>query len=142
MKNFSRRSFIKAASATATGAMFIPGMISASPNSKLNFAVIGVGGRGSASWSQVPLDSIVAMCDVDDRQVVNHYKKCPKAKKYKDFRIMFDEMAKKIDAVIIATPDHTHFPAAMAAMELGKHVFVEKPLAHNIWQLQTLKKGS
>jgi len=142
MKNFSRRSFIKAASATATGAMFIPGMISASPNSKLNFAIIGVGGRGQASWSQVPLDSIVAMCDVDDRQVVNHYKKCPKAKKYKDFRVMFDEMAKKIDAVIIATPDHTHFPAAMAAMELGKHVFVEKPLAHNIWQLQTLKKAA
>ncbi len=55
---------------------------------------------------------------------------------------MFDEMAKDIDAVIIATPDHTHFPAAMVAMELGKHVFVEKPLAHNIWQLRTMKKAA
>ena len=142
MKNFSRRSFIKAASATATGALFIPNLISASPNARLNFAVIGVGGRGRASWSQVPLDSIVAMCDVDDREVVDAYKKCPKSKKYKDFRVMFSEMAKDIDAVIIATPDHTHFPAAMAAMELGKHVFVEKPLAHNIWQLRTLKKAA
>lgn len=142
MKNSSRRSFIKAASATAVGAMFIPNMISASPNAKLNFAVIGVGGRGRASWSKVPSDSIVAMCDVDDRESAEGYKKCPKAKKYKDFRVMFDEMAKDIDAVIIATPDHTHFPAAMAAMELGKHVFVEKPLAHNIWQLRTLKKAA
>lgn len=142
MNNFSRRSFIKAASASTAGALFIPGMISASPNSKLNFAVIGVGGRGRASWSQIPTNSIVAMCDADDRALADDYKKCPKAKKYKDFRVMFDEMAKDIDAVIIATPDHTHFPAAMAAMELGKHVFVEKPLAHNIWQLRTLKKAA
>ena len=142
MNKFSRRSFIKAASASTAGALFIPGMISASPNSKLNFAVIGVGGRGRASWSQVPSSSIVAMCDADDREVAVDYKNCPKAKKFKDFRIMFDEMAKDIDAVIIATPDHTHFPAAIAAMELGKHVFVEKPLAHNIWQLRTLKKAA
>jgi predicted dehydrogenase len=142
MKNFSRRTFIKSASATAAGALFIPSMISASPNARLNIAVIGVGGRGPASWSQVPLDTIVAMCDVDDRQAGEHYVNVPKPKKYKDFRVMFDEMAKDIDAVIIATPDHTHFPAAMVAMELGKHVFVEKPLAHNIWQLRTLKKAA
>lgn len=142
MKNLSRRSFLKTATATATGALIIPNMISCSPNSRLNFAVIGVGGRGHASWSQVPLESIVAMCDVDDKRSAEGYKACPNAKKYKDFRVMFDEMAKDIDAVIIATPDHTHFPAAIAAMELGKHVFVEKPLAHNIWQLRTLKAAA
>ena len=142
MKNSSRRSFMTTFSATAAGVLFIPNMISASPNARLNFAVIGVGGRGRRIWSQVPIDSIVAMCDVDDRQVVEHYQKCPKAKKYKDFRVMFEEMAKDIDAVMIATPDHTHFPAAMAAMQLGKHVYVEKPLAHNIWQLRTLKKAA
>ena len=85
MKNLSRRSFIKTASATATGALFIPDMISASPNNKLNFAVIGVGGRGRASWSQVPLENIVAMCDVDDRQVADHYKS---ALKLKSIRIL------------------------------------------------------
>ncbi len=142
MKNLSRRTFLRSASAAGVGALFIPGFISCAPSTKLRFAIIGVGGQGEASWRQLSMDSIVAMCDVDDRMSVKGYKACPKSKKYKDFRVMFDEMAKDIDAVIIATPDHTHFPAAMAAMELGKHVFVEKPLAHNIWQLRTLKKAA
>ncbi|MEI6679231.1 MAG: Gfo/Idh/MocA family oxidoreductase [Mariniphaga sp.] len=142
MKNLSRRSFMKTASAAAAGAMIIPNLLRCSPNNRLNFAVIGVGGRGEASWTQVPKESIVAMCDVDDRQSAKGFIACPNAKRYKDFRKMFDEMGKDIDAVIIATPDHTHFPAAMAAMELGKHVFVEKPLAHNIWQLRVLKAAA
>jgi len=82
------------------------------------------------------------MCDVDDRQTAQGFKACPNAKRYKDFRVMLDEMHRDIDAVIIATPDHTHFAAAMACMELGKHVFVEKPLCHNIWQSRTLKKAA
>jgi len=142
MKNLSRRSFMKLAATAGTGALVIPNLLRCSPNNRLNFAVIGVGGRGEASWTQVPQESIVAMCDVDDRQAAKGYEACPKAKRYKDFRKMFDEMAKDIDAVIIATPDHTHFAAAMAAMELGKHVFVEKPLAHNIWQLRVLKQAA
>ncbi len=141
MKNLSRRSFMKSAS-IATGVLFIPNYLRSAPGDRLNIAVIGVGGRGQASWTQVPQASIVAMCDVDDRQSANGFEACPNAKRYKDFRKMFDEMAKDIDAVIIATPDHTHFPAAMAAIELGKHVFVEKPLAHNIWQLRTLKNAA
>jgi predicted dehydrogenase len=142
MKDLSRRSFMKTASTAAAGVFVIPGLLKCSPANRLNIAVIGVGGRGEASWTQVPRESIVAMCDVDDGQSVNGFKACPNAKKYKDFRKMFDEIARDIDAVIIATPDHTHFPAAMAAMELGKHVFVEKPLAHNIWQLRTMKKAA
>jgi len=142
MTNLSRRSFMKTASAVAAGALIIPNFLRCAPGNRLNIAVIGVGGRGEASWTQVPKESIVAMCDVDDRQSARGFKACPSAKQYKDFRKMFDEMGKDIDAVIIATPDHTHFPAAMAAMELGKHVFVEKPLAHNIWQLRTMKKAA
>lgn len=142
MKNLSRRSFIKTASAAAAGAVIIPNMFSCSPGNRLNIAVIGVGGRGQMCWRQVPKESIVAMCDVDNRMSKEGFKACPNAKKYKDFRVMFDEMTNDIDAVIIATPDHTHFPAAMAAMELGKHVFVEKPLTHNIWQSRTLKKAA
>jgi predicted dehydrogenase len=142
MKQLSRRSFIKTGSAATAGAIFIPNMLSCSPGNRLNFAVIGVGGRGQISWAEVPKENIVAMCDVDDRQAAKGFEACPNAKRYKDFRVMFDEMANEIDAVIIATPDHTHFPATMAAMELGKHVFVEKPLTHNIWQSRTMKKAA
>ena len=142
MKHLTRRSFLRSASAATAGTIFIPRLISCAPSNRLNIAVIGVGGRGAASWTQVPRDTIVAMCDVDDRMAAKGYEACPNAKRYKDFRKMFDEMHRDIDAVIIATPDHTHFPAAMAAMELGKHVLVEKPLAHNIWQLRTLQKAA
>ena len=142
MKNLSRRSFLKSTSAAAVGAMIIPNLLSFSPNNRLNFAVIGVGGRGHANWGKVPGENIVAMCDVDDKRAARGYKSFPKAKKYKDFRKMFDEMSNQIDAVIISTPDHTHFAATMAAMQLGKHVYVEKPLAHNIWELRTLKKAA
>ncbi len=143
MKNLSRRSFLQTGAIAGLGVAFIPNLISCSPNTqKLRFAMIGVGGRGHASWSQVPVESLVAMCDVDDRMSKEAKEAVPNAKWYKDFRKMFDEMANEIDAVMIATPDITHFPAAMAAMELGKHVFVEKPLAHNIWQLRTLKKAA
>jgi hypothetical protein len=142
MENLSRRSFLTSASAAVAGTVFLPNLISCKPSNRLNIAVIGVGGRGSASWTQVPKESIVAMCDVDDRQTAQGFKACPNAKRYKDFRVMLDEMHRDIDAVIIATPDHTHFAAAMACMELGMHVFVEKPLCHNIWQSRTLKKAA
>lgn len=142
MNNLSRRRFLQSAAVAGTGALFIPNFISCAPSKKLRFAVIGVGGRGEASWSRIPEDQLVAMCDVDDRMSQDGFKARPKAKKFKDFRVMFDEMANEIDAVIIATPDHTHFPAAMATMQLGKHVFVEKPLTHNIWQSRTLKKAA
>jgi predicted dehydrogenase len=142
MKNISRRSFLKSSSAASSGLLILPQLYSFSANNRLNIAVIGVGGRARANWSQVPQENIVAMCDVDDNRAAEGYALFPKAKKYKDFRVMFDEMANEIDAVIISTPDHTHFAATMIAMELGKHVYVEKPLAHNIWQLRTLKKAA
>lgn len=142
MKNPTRRTFLKSATAAGVGTLFIPNFISCAPNSKLKFAMIGVGGRGKASWSAVPPEDIVALCDVDERMCFEARETFPNIKFYKDFRRMFDEMANEIDAVMIATPDHTHFAAAMAAMELGKHVLVEKPLAHNIWQLRTLQKAA
>ena len=142
MKNVSRRNFLKSASAVTAGAVIIPNFLSAAPSKKLNIAIIGVGGRGKAQWNSCNDDNIVAMCDVDETRASEGFNAFPKAKKYKDFRKMFDEMAGEIDAVMVSTPDHTHFPAAMAAMQLGKHIFVEKPLAHNIWQLRTLKKAA
>lgn len=141
-KIVSRRSFLKATTAVSTGAFFIPNLLSCSPSGKLNIAVIGVGGRGKANWSACADENIVALCDVDDNRASEGYNTFPDARRFKDFREMFDKMSNNIDAVLVSTPDHTHFAAAMAAMQLGKHVYVEKPLAHNIWQLRTLKKAA
>lgn len=147
--NSSRRDFLKISTAFTAGAFIIPGFISCSPSSRLNVAVIGVGGRGKNNWSALinqkdPKwnENIVALCDVDDNRAAEAYKAMPNAKRFKDYRVMFDKMHKEIDAVMVCTPDHTHFPAAMAAMQLGKHVIVEKPLAHNVWQLRTLQKAA
>lgn len=142
MKKTTRRSFLKSSSALSSGLLILPSLYGFSANNRLNIAVIGVGGRGRANWSNVPKENIVAMCDVDDNRALDGYKMFPKVRKFRDFRLMFDQMHKEIDAVIISTPDHTHFAATMAAMELGKHVYVEKPLAHNIWELRTLKRAA
>ena len=148
MKNLSRRSFITRTSAVAAGAFMVPfttrygagyGM---KANDKLNIAVIGAGGQGMANLQDCRAENVVALCDVSETAASRAFKQFPDAKRFKDFRVMFDKMANEIDAVIIATPDHTHFPAAMAAMQLGKHVCVEKPLAHNVWQLRTLRKAA
>ena len=145
----TRRDFIKSASVLSAGALFIPNLVSCSPSNRLNVAVIGVGGQGESNWSQLinqknPKwnENIVALCDVDDRSASEAFHTMPKAKRFKDYRVMFDQMHKEIDAVMICTPDHSHFPAAMSAMQLGKHVIIEKPLAHNIWQLRTLQKAA
>ncbi len=145
----TRRDFLKSAGAFTAGAFFIPNLISYSPSNRLNIAVIGVGGQGRANWSRLinqkdPKwnENIVALCDVDLNRAADGFKAMPNARRFKDFRVMFDKMHKEIDAVMVCTPDHVHFPAAMAAMELGKHVIVEKPLAHNVWQLRTLQKAA
>lgn len=145
----NRRDFLKSASVLSAGAFLIPNFMSCSPSQRLNIAVIGVGGQGKANWSKMinqkdPKwnENIVALCDVDDNRAADGFKVMPNAKRFKDYRVMFDQMHKEIDAVMVCTPDHSHFPAAMAAMQLGKHVIVEKPLAHNIWQLRTLQKAA
>ena len=135
MNNFNRRSFLKSSSILAGATLVTPSLISCkNTNSKLNIAVIGVGGRGGANWNPVLPnkdligENIVAMCDVDDITAKNGYEKIksqfPNVKKFTDFRVMYDKMHKEIDAVIISTPDHTHFAPAMIAMELGKHVYL------------------
>ena len=141
MTNLSRRSFIAKSAAVAAGAAFLPGLASCKPG-KVNIAFIGVGGRAQDHFIDCATENVVALCDVSDSAAAEGFKTFPKAKRFKDFRVMFDKMAGEIDAVIVATPDHVHFAAAMAAMQLGKHVYVEKPLAHNIWQIRTLRKAA
>ncbi len=145
MNSISRRNFLRSASAVTAGAALIPNFISCAPNNQINVAAIGAGGRAAHNINAVAQDlnvNIVALCDVDDNRARETFAKYPNAKRFKDFRKMLDEMAGDIDAVLIATPDHTHFAATMASMQLGKHVYVEKPLAHNVWQLRTLQKAA
>jgi len=110
-----------------------------SPNEKLNIAGVGVGGRGEDDIDGVKSENIVALCDVDESQAGGTFKKFPNAKRYQDFREML-EKEKDIDAVVVATPDHTHAPAAVMAMKLGKHVYCEKPLTHSVYEARVMRE--
>ena len=121
MGKLSRRSFITKTGIIAAGALVLPGITGckSNRNGKVNLAVIGVGGRGKAGWSACRDENIVALCDVSMTAAAEGFNTFPDARRFKDFRVMLDKMHRDIDAVIISTPDHTHFPAAMAAMELA-----------------------
>ena len=110
-----------------------------SPDQKLNIACIGCGGQGGQDIYGVGKENIVALCDVDRDRAAGVFKSRPDTPKYTDYRKMLKEMDEQIDAVTISTPDHTHFPAAMMAIEMGKHVFVQKPLAHTVWEARQLR---
>ncbi len=146
--SFSRRQFLCATGATLASFAVAPRSGRAagggtSANEKLNIAGIGVGGMGAGDIDAVAGgNNIVALCDVDARHAAGTFQKYPKAKRYTDFRKMFDEMANEIDAVVVATPDHTHAVAAMAAIKHGKHVYCEKPLAHSIYEIRQLMKAA
>ncbi len=109
-----------------------------SPNEKLNIAAIGVGGRGGDDVNGVAHENLVALCDVDEARAGGTFNAFPKAKKYRDFRKMLDEIHAEIDAVVIGTPDHTHAPAGVMAMRLGKHCYCEKPLTHNVYEARLM----
>jgi len=141
----SRRNFIKSASIVAGSFMIVPrhvlGKGFIAPSDKLNIAGIGVGGKGESDLSEFaknPKVNIVGLCDVDDRQAVNSRKRFPKAKYYKDFREMLDKEKNNIDACSISTPDHLHAIATISAMQLGKHVYTQKPLTHDIHEARLL----
>ena len=141
----SRRTFTTLTAAVVPGYFAAHGYGTAAaegPADKLNLAVIGIGGRGAANLGGVKSQNIVALCDVDDRRVGKAYEQFPKARKFADFRRMFDELEKQIDGVVISTPDHTHFHPAWWAMERGKHVYLEKPLAHEVEEVRRLTEAA
>lgn len=145
LSSTDRRSFLKTG-ATAAAALVVPRRVIAAsgetpPSERLNIAAIGVGGRGADNIAGVAGDNnIVALCDVDARQAAQTFKKFPQARQFLDFRRLFDAMDKEIDAVIVATPDHTHAVAAMAALRHRKHLYCEKPLAHSVHEVRTLMR--
>ena len=132
---YSRRQFL-AASVIGAGGFWIgssPAFAKPrklSPNEKLDIGVIGVANRGGDDLAGVASQNIVALCDVDDKFLAGAAKKFPSAKTYSDFRELLDQ--KGIDAVVIATPDHTHAVATTMALKTGRHVYCEKPLTHTV----------
>ena len=139
----SRRAFLKRGGLWAS-AMVVPGRVlgldgGIAPSNRLNIACIGVGGKGQSDVAAVSSEEIIGLCDVDLRKAAQSFLRFPQAKTYRDFRHMLHDLWDQIDAVTVSTPDHTHFPAAMMAVEKGKHVFVQKPLTHTIEEARTLR---
>ncbi len=145
-KPVTRKQFLSQ-SALAAGSLFVLprfsiGKPGAAASRKLNVAIIGAGGMGSMAVGVSGKENIVAFSDVDPTRAAPAYAKHPGVPTYQDFRVMLDQHQREIEVVLVSTPDHTHFAATMAAMERGKHVFVQKPLAHDIWQARTLQKAA
>jgi predicted dehydrogenase len=143
----TRRRFVGAAATALASVTIVPRFVVAGsgqtpPSEKLHIAGIGVGGQGRGDLEAVSSQNIVALCDVDTNRAAGTFKRFPQAKIYRDFRKMFDEMEKQIDAVVVATPDHTHAVAAMAAIRRGKHVYCEKPLAHSVHEVRQLMRAA
>lgn len=114
-----------------------------SPNEKLNIASIGAGGKARSDIAGcAKTETIVALCDVDDKNAAKTFAKFPDVPKFKDYRVMLDKQGNTIDAVIVTIPDHMHATAAIHAMSLGKHVYVQKPLAHTVWECRELLKAA
>ncbi|HEY4415738.1 MAG TPA: Gfo/Idh/MocA family oxidoreductase [Verrucomicrobiae bacterium] len=139
--SFTRRDFIKTTSLAAGAVAFgVPTLLRAQNlNSKLNIATIGAGGKGASDTDCLNTENIFALCDVDAHHCADQLKKYPNAKFYQDYRKMFDEVGKSIDAVDVATPDHFHAIAASAAIHLGKHVYCQKPLTQTIYEARYLR---
>ena len=146
-EQISRRRFIGMTASAAGLLTVVPshaisGLGHIAPSDKLNIAGIGVGGKGRTNLNNMKSENMVALCDIDSQYAKGTFDTFPSAKQFVDYRKMFDAMSKDIDAVVIATPDHTHAVIAMAAMQLNKHVYVQKPLTHSVYESRTLLEAS
>ncbi len=143
MTAMTRRAMLRGAAAGGVGLVLLGDSRSArtyAANAKVNVAIVGVSGRGSWFSDTMPkLCNVVAMCDVNDRRAAPYYKAVPQAKTFHDFRKMLDEMDKQIDGVVVATPDNTHAVIAARAIRMGKGVYCEKPLTHDVYEARFLR---
>jgi predicted dehydrogenase len=142
----NRRDFLKQSAAVGVGfwvagrAAWADDLASRSPNERIRVASIGIGGKGDGDSEQAAKHAdLVAICDIDDNRLEKKAQKHSSARKFNDFRKMFDAMGSQIDAVTISTPDHTHAVATMMAIKLGKAVYTQKPLAHDVWEARQLR---
>ena len=139
----NRRSFIKTTSSAIAGITILPSSVIAglghkAPSDKLNIAGIGVGGRGFRNLRDLESENIIALCDVDWKYSQRVFEYFPKAKKYKDWRVLYDELGSSIDGVVVATPDHTHALITAHAISMGKHIYLQKPLTHSVYESRLL----
>ena len=151
-KDISRRSFLKTGSAAALGLAVAPtALMGKNPkkkkdvppaplNRKLKLLAVGIGGRGAADLAEMETEEFIGLCDVDWNYAMHIFEKYPNAKRYKDYRVMFDELLDQADGVVIATADHTHAVIAAAALAAGKHVYCEKPLTLTVYESRLLTK--
>src|SRR4051794_1039710 len=139
-----RRRFLQAAGLAGFGIWTRRGAARAagrSPNDTLQFACLGVGGKGATDIEHVAtLGKVVALCDIDSDRLGKKGEEHPEAKRYRDFRTLLEELAPKLDAVVVSTPDHTHAPAAVMAMKLGLPVYCQKPLAHSPYEARVMRE--
>ena len=138
-----RRGFIKNTAALASLAMLPSSVWALTKNQKLRTAHIGVGGMGAEDLESIashPMVEVVALCDVDSLALDTAKKLFPNAAIYSDYRVLLKELKNQIDAVIVSTPDHTHAPASMMAMEMGKSVYCQKPLTHHVAEARAMRK--
>jgi predicted dehydrogenase len=142
-QTISRRRFLGhsvAAGAVASGYFVnpLPAAQSPSPNEQLNLAIVGAGNKGWHNVQQLKSENIAVLCDVDANFLARAAKDFPEARQYRDYRRMLDAEAQRIDAVVVSTPDHHHAPATSIALDLGKHVYCEKPLTHSVQEARVI----
>jgi predicted dehydrogenase len=138
----TRRQFARGLAGAAIGAFAAPAILRGrNLNEKLNIAMIGTGGRGAHNLGQMASENIVALCDVYQPAIDKAAVKYPKARQATDFRKLFDH-ANEFDAVVVSTTEHTHAFATLAALQLGKHVYCEKPLTYNTWEARVIRKAA
>jgi predicted dehydrogenase len=138
----ARRQFLRySAVGLGAAALGAPALLRAqSPNSKLNIAVIGAGGKGESDTDCCSGENIYALCDVDENTLKARKKKYPDAQTFKDYREMLDQIGNNIDAVTVSTPDHHHAVAATMAMKMGKHVYCQKPLVQSVYEARVMRQ--
>jgi hypothetical protein len=144
-RGVSRRRFLGTTAAVTAGFTIVPSRVVSglgyiAPSDKLNIAGVGVGGMGRTNLRNMKSQNIVALCDVDWKYAKKTFDDYPNAKKFWDWRKMYDEIGKEIDAVVVATADHTHATIAAHAMTMGKHVYVQKPLTHSVYESRLLTR--
>lgn len=146
-QNNQRRSFLKKSATAAAGITIVPsyvvgGLGHKAPSDTLNIVGVGVGGKGRGNLKAMSSENIIGLCDIDWTYSKECFGMFPKARKYYDWRRMFDEMGDDFDAVMVATADHTHAAIAARALTMGKHVYCQKPLTHSIYESRLLTKLS
>jgi predicted dehydrogenase len=138
----TRRRWLQAAAA-GTGIVILSDSRSARSyhaNEKLNLAIIGAGGRGSANLNDVASENIIVLCDVNAQKAAGAFAKYPQAKHYRDYRQLWNDLEDQIDAAVVSTTNHSHAPATMMALRRGKHVYCEKPGAHSVFEARTIRR--